>query len=208
MSQFLAPIHTWLFNKIVILEDIEKEIEEHYNNEDITAKHKALKASIGDYLPDAPLAELIDESNIHGWLQDRITRAESRQAGLIGQIINTKDETEKITQIYRQAGVKAAQAIGEKVDDPAAIFKGLNDVLLEGMPCDRVNAILEQTPERFVWKTAQCVHKDNWENNGVDVTYFYGFREALIDGYVSEISNQFVYNYDNTNEQIHTISIN
>ncbi|MDD3141117.1 MAG: hypothetical protein PHX08_19405 [Lachnospiraceae bacterium] len=34
MSKFLAPIHTWLFNKILIVESIEKEIvKELANNE-------------------------------------------------------------------------------------------------------------------------------------------------------------------------------
>lgn len=206
MSQFLAPIHTWLFNKIVTLESIEKAIEAAYPQEDITSYHQSLKAKIGDYLPEAPLETMIDQSNIHGWLQDRITKAETRQAGLVAKVIEIEGANENIQSIYKKAGVEAASQLGVKVDDPATIFKGVNDVLLEGMPCDRVNSMVEQTDDTVIWKTVQCVHKNNWEASGVDVVNYYGYRAALIDGYVNTLSDQFNYTYTNDGEQVHTIT--
>lgn len=206
MSQFLAPIHTWLFNKIVVLESIEKGIAASFTDEEVLKYHTALKESIGDYIPDAPLENLIDQSNIHGWLQDRITKAETRQAALVSKVMTNEGASEVIKSVYNTAGVEAAKALASKVKEPSALFQGVNDVLLEGMPCDRVNAVVEQTEDTFVWKTVQCVHKNNWESNGVDVKEFYGYRAALINGYVTTASDDFEYAYTNDGEQVHKIT--
>ncbi len=209
MSQFLAPIHTWLFNKIVILEGIEKNIEKQFQEDGITSYHQEIKKAIGDYLPEVSLEEQIDPSNIHGWLQDKIIKAETRQAAFINKIMS-KDDTavDRIKSIYYEAGVEAAGKLEVKIENPSEIFKQLNDVLLEGMPCDRVNSVLEQAPEKCVWETVHCVHKNNWESNGVDVSFYYGFRAALIEGYVNTISEGCTYSWEIQPRQIHTIAHN
>ncbi len=206
MSQFLAPIHTWLFHKILVLENIEKDIAASFDNDVLTAKHEGLLAEFGPYIPDAPLDTLIDTSNIHGWLQASITRAETRQAALVHILMdNSSDVIEGITNVYYQAGIKTAKTMNTTIDEPVQIFNALNNVLLEGMPCDRVNQVVEQNPDKMVWKTQQCVHKNNWESNGVDVAYFYAFREAFSKGFVETISSQCSYSYSNVTEQLHEL---
>jgi len=86
MSKFLSPIHTWLFNKIKGSEAIEKEIilaaEFHQTpNEQNFLTH--LFDSIGPHLGDEAIEDIIDVSNIHGWLQNRIHQTEQRTATLI-----------------------------------------------------------------------------------------------------------------------------
>lgn len=206
MSKFLGPIHTWLFNKIVVFESIEKDLETHYDDEKFKRYHNELKKRIGDYIPNQPLENLIDSDNIHGWLQSQITKVETRQAAFINKIL-TEDSNSKeiIKNIYNNAGQKAAKELGNQIDDPSEIFNELDKVLIEGMPCDRVNRVEEETSESFTWITQNCVHKNNWESNGVDVTNYYNFRAALIKGFVEKVSSKFTYIYTNESEQVNKI---
>ena len=77
MSAFLGPIHFWLYNKI--------------GNQELLTKEIAALAAENSWIPDAdsytktlpPLETVIDEGNIHGWLQAQITDAETRYARLV-----------------------------------------------------------------------------------------------------------------------------
>ena len=207
MSQFLAPVHTWLFNKILVLEEIEQGIVNGLDSEDLKAKYNQLKEAFGEPLPNKPLEEMIDESNIHGWLQEKITKAESRQAALVSVLMEgSSDAIEGVKNVYHQTGIRVAARFSTKVNEPSEIYSALNNVLLEGMPCDRVNQVVEQSDDKMVWKTATCVHKNNWESNGVDVAYFYSFRAAFTKGFVETLSANCTYTYTNETEQLHTIS--
>ncbi|NDL68423.1 hypothetical protein [Anaerotalea alkaliphila] len=205
MSLFLAPIHTWLFNKILLLEKIEKEIAGRFQDPDIAATREGLHRTLGGYIPDQPLETMIDTGNIHGWLQSKITLAETRQAALVKQILGKHREAEKeISAIYKEAGRKSGQERGS-LEDATEIFQALSDYLLEGMPCDRVNAVVFKSEEEIEWKTANCVHRQNWEGSGVDVAFYYGFRAAFIDGFVEGASRNFSYTYSNEGAQVHRI---
>lgn len=206
MSQFLAPIHTWLFNKILVLEEIEQAIAVNLDSEDLKQKHQKLFEVYGDYMPNKALEEIIDATNIHAWLQDKITKAETRQAALIHELMEgSSDAVEGVNNVYYQSGIRVASKFNTKLNDPSEIFNALNNVLLEGMPCDRVNQPVEQSEDKMVWKTAVCVHKNNWETSGVDVAYFYGFREQFTKGFVKAISNNCTYTYTNDGEQLNVI---
>ena len=69
MSKFLAPIHSWLFNKINIHEDLEREIEQSFKEkygDDITSIVQTNIDKYGERIDNPNLEEIIDESNIHG----------------------------------------------------------------------------------------------------------------------------------------------
>ncbi len=208
MSQFLAPIHTWLFNKIVVMENIEKNIVSSVEDNSLKDAHNELVNKFGGFIPDQPLETMIDESNIHGWLQDKITTAETRQAAFVHKLIEVSDHAaEGIKNVYFQTGVETAMAMEVNLDDPAEVFQALNNVLLEGMPCDRVNSVIEQNDDTITWKTSTCVHKNNWENQGVNVEYFYDFRAAFTKGFVETLSQKLGYVYSNEGVQLHKIAV-
>ena len=202
MSQFLAPIHAWLFNKISILENIEKDIANSLETKELKDKHEALLKEFGGFIPDEPLENLIDQSNIHGWLQERITVAERRQASLVNELMEvSSDAVEGISNIYETAGYTNALSHGLKVDEPSEIYKLLGDALLEGMPCDRVNRVAEQNQEKISWLTVTCVHKLNWEQAGVAIENYYSFREAFTRGFVRGLNEEMTYTYTLTDQQ-------
>jgi|GEM_PF-34067 len=183
MSQFLAPIHGWLFNKVLLLESLEEDIASYYDDTEIKTIHNQLKDQMGDLLPKAPLEQLIDKSNIHGWLQVTINRAEQRQAALVGEVLKRDEKAlELISKIYKDKGRSLADDMS--MMGPKDVFTALNNVLLEGMPCDRVHQILEDSPNRLTWHIVTCVHRGNWEGQGVDVNNYYQLRHAFTQGFV------------------------
>ena len=104
MSLYLGKVHYWLFNKILWFEGLENEIITLAKNEglDIDNLSKEINDKYGEQTPKLPLEEMIDTSNIHGWLQEKISSAEGRMAAWTTKIINNNSEvTLKMESIWR-----------------------------------------------------------------------------------------------------------
>ena len=82
MSLFLGKIHFWLFNKVLWFEGLEEEIINLAQEEglDVNTLGKEIKDKYGKRTENKNLEEIIDTSNIHGWLQNKIHSAEGRMA--------------------------------------------------------------------------------------------------------------------------------
>ena len=199
MSLFLGKIHYWLFNKIVWFEGLEAEIIEVAKESGLYVENisKEINEKYGEKLPEKPLEEMIDTSNIHGWLQGKINSAEGRTAAWTARIINNDvNGINKIEKVYIAQGVKAAQevkATGKVLVSAEEIFNSMNDYILDGMPCDRVNEVIYSSEEIIKWTKRICVHKDIWNAENIDVKYFYDFRNLWIKAFVSELNKDFEY---------------
>ena len=204
MSLYLGKIHYWLFNKIVWFEGLEEEIIDLAKNEglDIESLSKDINNKYGEKLPKLPLEEMIDTSNIHGWLQEKIHSAEGRLATWTGKLLEKENSKEKLEALYIRQGIKAAKEVkeeGKSLNTAVDIFNSVNDYILDGMPCDRVNEVISQDEEKVIWKRRICVHKDIWEFANVDVNYFYDLRNLWIKSFVTEVNNEFKYTKDENN---------
>lgn len=198
MSLYLGKIHYWLYNKISWFENLEKEIinfakskklpVEQWNEENIS--------KYGPPTKNKPLEEIIDISNIHGWLQNKIHAAETRQAVLITAILKENEEYKKdLIDIFTKQGKKCALEYRER-NKPICVedmYNALNDYILEGMPCDRVNVILESDENQIIWKTNKCLHSSYWEFVGGKVENFYNLRGAWIFAFVNSLNNEFYF---------------
>ncbi|MGX4599720.1 hypothetical protein [Faecalimicrobium sp. JNUCC 81] len=199
MSLYLGKIHYWLFGKILWFEGLEDEIIKVAKSEglDIDKLSKEINLKFGEKLPNKPLEEIIEHGNIHGWLQEKIHSAEGRMATWISEILkNNKNSITKIEKVYIDQGIKAGkEAINQNIDlsDASKIYNKINDYILDGMPCDRVDEVITSTEDRVEWKKRLCVHKDIWNDAGVDVSLFYELRNLWIKSFVNTISNDFVY---------------
>lgn len=205
MSLFLGKIHYWLFNKIVWFEDLETEIIKLAKEEglDVDTLSKEINNKYGERLPKLPLEDMIDTSNIHGWLQSKIHSAEYRLATWTSKIIEKKEGKEKLEDLYKNQGIKAAKEaieLGKSLNDAIDIFNALNDYILDGMPCDRVNEVISESADKVLWKRRICVHKEIWDSVGMDVNLFYQLRDLWIEKFVSEANNQYKYNSLGNNE--------
>ena len=199
MSLFLGKIHYWLFNKIRWFENLEENIIDLAKSEglDIDSLRKDIENKYGEKLPKKPLEELIDTSNIHNWLQNQIHSAERRMAAWTKILIEANESNyEKLEEVYKKQAIIAANEVkeeGKSVDTPNEIFNSMNDNILDGMPCDRVNEVILNEEDKIKWQSRICVHKDIWEEVGCDVNYFYNLRNTLIKVFVNNINNNFKY---------------
>ncbi|NFJ73345.1 hypothetical protein FDA26_14975 [Clostridium botulinum] len=199
MSLFLGKIHFWLFNKILWFEGLENEIIDVAKSEglDILNLQKEIENKYGAKLPNKPLDEIIDTSNIHGWLQEKIYSSEGRIAAWTTVIIDNKREAKtKLEEIYINQGIIAAKEVKEegiRLDSAENIFNKVNDYILDGMPCDRVNEIINSNENYVEWTRRICVHKEIWDKESGDVEYFYFLRSLWIKAFVNEINNEFDY---------------
>lgn len=199
MSLFLGKIHYWLFNKIVWFENLEREVIKLAETADIDVEKvkNEIENKYGEMLPDVPLEEMIDTGNIHGWLQGKIHSAEGRMAAWTRAIIvNDVNNIVKIQNIYITQGIKAANEVKEEGSDfsiPADIYSKINDYILDGMPCDRVDEIIQNNENEVRWKKRICVHKEIWERENIDVNQFYNLRDLWIKAFVNTLNDEFQY---------------
>ena len=205
MSLFLGKIHYWLFNKIVWFEDLEEEIIKLAKKEGLDVDKLSIEINnkYGQRLPKLPLEDMIDTSNIHGWLQDRIHSAEYRLATWTVKIIEKEGSKEKLEDLYMNQGLKAANEViesGRELNNAVDIYNAVNDYILDGMPCDRVNEVLLQEEEKVIWKRRICVHKELWDAVGGDVNLFYNLRDLWIKYFVNKVNNNYKYSCLENNE--------
>lgn len=199
MSAFLGKIHYWLFNKILWFENLEDDIVKLAYDEGLDIENLKIQAKerYGEKLPNKPLEELIDHNNIHGWLQNKIHNAEGRMAFYTKIILENDDVSlVKIENIYKKQGIKAADEVKSKENDvknAQDIFTEVNNYILDGMPCDRVNEVIDLSEEKVIWKRRICVHKEIWDKEHMDVNVFYNLRNLWIEEFVKNLNNNFRY---------------
>lgn len=94
------------------------------------------------------------------------------------------------------AGSSAADGAGFDEDSDANgtsvemnavdIYRKLYDVLLNGMPCDRVTVITEQDDDHISWCYSSDLHARYWEEAGGDPAWYEAITRALIRGLLEE----------------------
>ncbi|MBU5336127.1 hypothetical protein [Intestinibacter bartlettii] len=196
MSLFLGKIHYWLFNKILWFENLEEEIINCAKNEglDISKVKAEIEAKYGAKLENKNLEEIIDTNNIHGWLQDRIHKAEGRMAAWTKFMIKNQKMME-LEKIYIDQAHEAANEVKAErtIETAKEIFDCMNDYILDGMPCDNVNQVIESDQNAIRWIRRVCVHRELWEEEGVNVSVFYTLRGLWIKEFVHDLNNNFEY---------------
>ena len=198
MSLFLGKIHYWLFNKVLWFEGLEGEIIKLAKDKgiDVEKLEAEINSKYGAKTTNKNLEDMIDTSNIHGWLQGKIHSAEGRMAAWTKVILeNNQDYILDMRKVYENQGVNAANEAKESLENINAetIFNSMNDYILDGMPCDRVNEVIDSSEESIMWKRRVCVHKNIWENEGILVDVFYELREHWINAFVNTMNNDYEY---------------
>lgn len=180
MSAFLGPIHYWLYRKIQLQEELIEELAElsekkHWEE---ISKDGLRERTVRKEL--RPLNELIDITNIHGWLQERIRDVEGRYALLVTALL--KADPSRITALEEEAfRFGRAHRLPESSDLSDA-YRALEDSLLNGMPCDRVNVLTEQSDACCSWEQTEDIHAEYWNAVGGEPENYYRLREKLMEG--------------------------
>ena len=187
MSAFLGPIHYWLFNKILLQQEI---IDDLYClGEDYNPTLQAVAESRYGRIADKPLEEMIDQGNIHGWLQERVSQVEYKYAFVITELAkHLPDAIPTLKDLLYRSGENQAILLHPAHNAPKAneLYKLISDLLLDGMPCDHANRLLSQKDDSIIWTRNLCVHAPYWEELGGDISIYYELRESWLKGFVKE----------------------
>lgn len=197
MSRFLGPIHHWMFRKIHVQNDmIEALLASAEEKNEITDLRSSVDKSYAP-LESGSLEDLIDTDNIHGWLQDRVSLVENRLAFVVTQLEkNNPAALEEMKATLKALGTNHGQDL--PLTTPTEAYKAMNDLLLDGMPCDNVIGVLTQDEDRVTWKRNSCIHKDYWVQNEGNPENFLLLREAWIEGLLENSPLKYVNNGDST----------
>lgn len=184
MSAFLGPIHFWLYNKIKIQNEIVEEILDYAENNFNNKMRDNLYKKFGDG-ELKPLDEVIDVTNIHGWLQERVNQVEKKLAYAVTELTNNNPKNfDIIKDIFKSKGAEVSTF--DKNSGLDEIYKAINDTLLDGMPCDRANSVVSHDDNEIIWNRNVCVHQQYWDEAEGDIKDFYRLRDEFIEGFLSE----------------------
>lgn len=198
MSAFLGPIHYWVYGKIQIQQQIVDDILELGKQMKINLK-KEMDEKYGESETRA-LEEVIDQTNIHAWLQTYVSQVENKLAYSVTQLLEKDTDAMKDLQaIFYKKGQEQRKI--ESTDNAAVIYKAISDSLLDGMPCDHANSIVEENEEQVIWRRNNCVHKEYWNDVKGNVENYYILREFFIAGFLDGTIFEFN-KLDETNNQI------
>lgn len=189
MSAFLGPIHYWVFHKITLQEELIQDMikASSENNWDSKLEEKLSEAC--GTIENQPLEDIIDGANIHGWLQSRISVTEGRLSLAVTELLKAEPERKKeLIRIAFEFGKK--HGVPENASTEEA-FQAICDSLIDGMPCDRVNEVLEQSELFTRWQQTACVHSSYWEQLGETSEVYYELRRAIIEGMLSSTRLSF-----------------
>ncbi|MGL4253557.1 MAG: hypothetical protein ACRCU6_04945 [Fusobacteriaceae bacterium] len=198
MSLHLGKIHYWLFNKILWFENLEENIVQSASEMglDTEKARTEIEERYGKKLQNKNLEEIIDSNNIHGWLQNRIHTSEGRMAAWVSFILkNSEHGAEKLKEVFEKQGISAAEEANaeRKYESAPDIYNCVNNYILDGMPCDRVNVVSVSEDNLVAWERRLCVHKDLWSKEGVDVAVFYSLRNSWLGAFVKSLNPEFEY---------------
>jgi len=186
MSAFLGPIHYWLYNKIQLQQAIVNDIYALGDQYGLTLKQEC-DNNFGMF-ENKPLEEMIDQGNIHGWLQERVSLVEYKYAYSVTKLLQANSETlESLVSILYHNGKQLALTLQSSDLKATDIYKAITDHLLDGMPCDHANRLLEQNDLEVTWSRAVCVHAQYWDETDGDIAVYYDLRDAWITGLVEEL---------------------
>ena len=188
MSAFLGPIHFWLYRKIMIQQSFTNQL----SCELLDLEHKKKLSTMLDQtvgtIPQESLEEQIDTMNIHGWLQDKIRIAEVRLGYVVEEIKKTTGSLVKAQQIALEFGRSLCESNSLT---PEEGYKLIEDNLLSGMPCDRVNVILEHDENHLKYQQSIEIHDKFWSQADADIKDYYLLRNKIIEGMLSKCGLTF-----------------
>lgn len=202
MSAFLGKIHYLLYNKIQLNEDLLEGILNFAEGKNIPIEE--IKAGVYErygYPERRALEGVIDQGNIHGWLQLKINSVEARTAAIVTELINNRGmDIKDIANIYFENGKNIMDSIGAGDFLPKDLFNLIYSYMLEGMPCDRINEVVSEDENEFLWKTTTCIHKKHWDKINGEVANFHALRDAWINGFLSSTEYSYVRSEDGNNK--------
>lgn len=182
MSLFLGYIHHLMYEKILFQEELLENLLELLDGDEKIKLSKDLDKEFP--IERGDLKDIIDEGNIHGWLDERVRRSENRLAKTVAASLKNFD-IEELKNKFNDFGKSY-----EAGNSPEEAFKFITSKFLDGMPCDHSLMIIKNEEDEFVFKIARDLHKDIWESY-LNPDYYWDLRDAFISGSLENSGLQY-----------------
>lgn len=199
MKETLKPIHFVQYNRIRLQENLEKFLVEKFNLTDTFAEAQRL---YGEISTDVSLEDQIDLDNIHGWLESHLVANEKRNAMLLKEIL-TKTDVESVKSAYSEYGnlLGINQKDETSLSGKDGVYGFASTILLDGMPCDRVNTLVDSDDNKVEWHGQSDVHGKYLVEQGLEAKLFYTLRESFLDS-VLKTKGNYTYQVNASEEKI------
>jgi len=183
MIETLKPIHFVQYNRIRLQENLERFLVEKFNLIDTFAEAQRL---YGEISTEVSLEDQIDLDNIHNWLESHLVANEKRNAMLLKEILKT-NEVESVKSAYSDYGHLLGSDQKDAVSDD--IYSYASSILLDGMPCDKVNTLVSSDETKIEWHGQSDVHGKYLVEQGLEAKLFYTLRESFLDSLLKTKGN-------------------
>ena len=199
MKETLKPIHFVQYNRIRLQENLERFLVEKFNLTDTFTEAQRL---YGEISTDKSLEDQIDLDNIHGWLESHLVANEKRNAMLLKEILRTND-VESLKSAYSEYG----NLLGNSQKDAASVagkdevYSYASSILLDGMPCDKVNTLISSDDTKVEWHGQSDVHGKYLVEQGLEANLFYTLRESFLDS-VLKTKGSYTYQVNASDDKI------
>lgn len=180
MMEMIGPKPRWQYKKITMLNELNQDLVKTAENDGIT-------------MPDSYVREMedldsaCDPNDVHGWIQAKLDVVEKNLADICTTVLEEKpyalNDLKKTAYLF---GYRYSQM----TPDALSAYQLLDNVLLNGMPCDAVNMVDETSPEKVVWHEAMDMHSKYWKDSSV----YREIRNEVIRGLLSKSPASYDYN--------------
>lgn len=184
MSVFLAPIHFWMYDKILIAQELTFKLEEKFLNKEEREEVESLFPGL--YSKD--LEEVIDQSNIHGWLHTAVSNVEIRFAYIVKTLLDRGISLEEIKKVAFEYGKSFPE---QEVSSLKDAYELLMDILLDGLPCDVSISVSREEENELEFILYNDIHKQYFNEFNLEVSLYHEIREAFVNGIFERYSLKY-----------------
>lgn len=184
MSAFLAPIHFWMYDKILIAQELTFKLEEKFLNKEERKEVESLFPGL--YSKD--LEEVIDQSNIHGWLHTAVSNVEIRFAYIVKTLLDRGISLEEIKKVAFEYGKSFPE---QEVSSLKDAYELLMDILLDGLPCDVSISVSREEENELEFILYNDIHKQYFNEFNLEVSLYHEIREAFVNGIFERYSLKY-----------------
>ncbi len=201
MSAFLGPIHYWLYAKIQHVQDRTARLAQEANAA-CSALAESCLATVYETYGEPParqtdLADLIDPSNIHGWLARQIQLTEAREAALLKELSDYCGGTawELAEKVFAEDGKRLGEAAVKTnrydLEKASGLYRAFHDTFLAGMPCDGGFEEVSSTDQEIVLERTTCPKAGLWKQVGVSVPNMQKLYQLWLAAFVAALNPAF-----------------
>jgi hypothetical protein len=184
MSAFLAPIHFWMYDKILIAQELTFKLEEKFLNKEEREEVESLFPGL--YSKD--LEEVIDQSNIHGWLHTAVSNVEIRFAYIVKTLLDRGISLKEIKKVAFEYGKSFPE---QEVSSLKDAYELLMDILLDGLPCDVSISVTREEENELEFVLYNDIHKQYFNEFNLEVSLYHEIREAFVNGIFERYSLKY-----------------